>query len=94
MQSDPNAPIATEKLAAIARELRLIRILLYAFLLLIASAMSSGIDRDMPPIVLLVGLLAPILWSVAEAWMARSRRARHEAETFRRLSGKSDHSAG
>lgn len=82
-----------EKFAVIARELRLIRILLSGLLLLVATAMSSSIDRDLPLIVFPVGLLIAIGWFVVDAVVRRSRRARNEAEEFRRLSGRTERSA-
>jgi len=90
-QSDTNSD---EKLASITRELRFIRILLYGILLLVATSMSRSIDRDLPLIVILVGLLIPIVWTVIDSIVQRSRRIRHEAEAFRRLSGKTERPTG
>lgn len=77
-----------EKLDAIRQEIRLIRILLYVLVLLVATFMSRSIARDLPPLVILVGLLIPILWTVIDAIVRRSRRKRHEAEVFPHLSGR------
>jgi hypothetical protein len=77
-----------EKLSAIARELRIIRNILGFFLLLLISAMSSVIDRDFPLIVFPAGLFAAIAWSVIDAVARRSRRAKGEAEVFRRRSAR------
>lgn len=83
-----------EKFAGITRELRFIRILLYGLLLLLATSMSHSIDRDLPLIVIVVGLLIPIVWTVIDSIVQRSRRIRHEAEEFRRLSGKTERPTG
>lgn len=82
-----------EKFAAINRELRAIRILLYGILLLVAASVSRAVDRDLPLIMFWVGLFIPIVWTVIDSMVRRSRRARQEAEAFRRLSGRTERTA-
>ena len=91
--TQPNTRI-DEKFAAIARELRVIRILLYGLLLVVATSMSSSIDRDLPLIVFPFGLFIAIVWSVIDSIVQRSRRARHETEEYRRLSGRTESTTG
>lgn len=87
-------PSADEKFAAIARELRFIRILLYGLVLLIATSVSSSLHRDVPLLVLAAGLLIPIVWMVVDSLVKRSHRARREAEALRQLSGRTARSSG
>lgn len=93
MKPPDSTTSSEEKLAVIARELRRIRILLSGLLFLVVTAMSSSIDRDLPLIVLPVGLLLAVAWCVLDAVVRRARREQDEAEEFRRLSGRTNRSA-
>lgn len=90
MKNSSNENITDPGFTAIARELRLIRILLFGLLLLLVTALSSFIDKELSLIVLLIGILVPIVWVVIAAMVKRSLRAQHETETFARLSGRSE----
>lgn len=78
-----------ETLSEIKRELNIIKFLLYAVLILIASWMSSALHKDLPIIVVFLGLLFPICYSFYSAAVRKANRAKHEKSEFSRLSGRS-----
>jgi len=87
----PNSEsLSAERHSELLRELRNIRNLIAFLILLAITAMSAAVDRELPLIILPVGLMLMIGWAIFSAFIGRSRRARREAHAFRALSGRAE----
>ena len=82
--------LSADRHSEVLRELQVIRNLVCFLVILVIAMMCYAIDRELPLILIQVGLLLFIGGAILVAILKRARRVSREAESFRSLSGRDE----